>query len=204
MEKSAFSRFLAHKWWVWFVVSAPFAWPVVRYLRGDPRVLADPVEYCLNYTGLTAVLCLCAILSLTPLRIVFGGEWTRSLNRHRRLIGNASWAWATLHLFCYTVYAGSWTEMETNLMRPFIMAGVAAWLILSVLAFTSWKRVLKALGGRRWKRLHRTVYLAAALAFFHYWDQEKTGWGLVPYFVVPLISLEAARIIRRLKPSRAA
>lgn len=192
---TAFDKFLARKEWVWLAVTLPILWPIKRYASGDPRVLADPVEYFLHYTGVWAVVWLCVVLCLTPLRVLFRSGWTRALNRHRRLTGNAAWAWATGHVGLYWIYIDGWQGLRENVGKPFIIAGLVAWVILSVLAFTSWRRVVRALGGKWWKRLHRLVYLAAALAFFHYIDQEKTGWGPVPYIVVPLLLLEIARLL---------
>lgn len=187
------ARFLSRKEWVWFALIVPALWPVLRYLRGDPRVLADPVEYFLNYTGFVAICCLCAVLSLTPLRVIFQSAWTRALNRHRRLIGDATWVWATVHLAFYLLYTGSWSVILDNLGKAFILAGLAGWLILTVLAITSWRRIVRALGGKRWKRLHRFVYLAAILLLFHYAAQEKAGARIVYWFAVPLVGLEILR-----------
>jgi len=36
------------------------------------------------------------------------------------------------------------------------------------LALTSWNRMVKRLGGKRWKRLHRLVYLVAIGGVLHY------------------------------------
>jgi sulfoxide reductase heme-binding subunit YedZ len=52
--------------------------------------------------------------------------------------------------------------------RPYIMVGMAALLLLIPLAATSTKGMIKRLGGRRWRRLHRLVYLAGVLAAAHY------------------------------------
>ncbi len=196
VNRSSLIRWLGHPAWVWMLLTLPLLIPLGRWLSGDPTMLADPLEGLLHFSGLMAIACLSAVLSLTPLRVLFPSPWTRALNRHRKLIGNAAWVWATFHLLVYVAFAGGWLGLQENIDRPFILAGLAAWFILSILAFTSWRRIMRALGSRNWKRLHRMVYLAVALAFFHYLDQEKTGWGMAPWFFVPLILLQAGRLFR--------
>ncbi|MGB4360791.1 MAG: ferric reductase-like transmembrane domain-containing protein, partial [Rhodoferax sp.] len=52
--------------------------------------------------------------------------------------------------------------------RPFILVGFVAFVVLSSLAFTSFNRAIKVLGGRNWQRLHRAVYGVAGLAILHF------------------------------------
>jgi hypothetical protein len=44
---------------------------------------------------------------------------------------------------------------------------------LSVLAATSTDGMVRRLGGRRWRRLHQSVYVIAVLALVHYFIQSK-------------------------------
>lgn len=192
----------ARSWWVWLAVFAPLVWPTVRLVRADPRVLADPAEYLLNYSGLVALILLLAVLSLTPLRLIFDARWARDLNRHRRLIGVASWAWGTAHFVFYVLYAGGWSGVWDNFDKVFILAGALGWLILLVLAITSWRAMVRWLGGKRWKALHRWVYLAVALLLYHYAAQEKAGAQLVYWLAAPWALLQGLRIFRRLRRVR--
>jgi sulfoxide reductase heme-binding subunit YedZ len=59
--------------------------------------------------------------------------------------------------------------------RRFITIGLIAWLLLVPLAATSTSWSIRKLGGKRWNRLHRLVYLAAVCGVIHYWWQVKTG-----------------------------
>lgn len=187
---------LARAWWVWLLVFAPIAWPVWRYLSQDPRVLADPVEYALNFTGFVAILWLVGVLALTPLRLLIPRPATRDLNRHRRLVGVTAWGWGTAHVAFYLLYAGGWSVVLDNLGKPFIVVGLVGWLILLILAVTSLRSWVRRLGGKRWKRLHRLVYPAALLLLYHYGAQEKAGPSYVYWIVAPLILLEVGRILK--------
>jgi len=53
--------------------------------------------------------------------------------------------------------------------RPFVLAGFTAFVLMIPLAGTSFNRAMKALGGRRWKALHRLVYAVAVIALLHFW-----------------------------------
>jgi sulfoxide reductase heme-binding subunit YedZ len=53
--------------------------------------------------------------------------------------------------------------------RPFITIGFAAWLTMLPLAITSTMGWIRRLGGKRWNRLHRLVYLTGILGPLHYW-----------------------------------
>jgi sulfoxide reductase heme-binding subunit YedZ len=59
--------------------------------------------------------------------------------------------------------------------RRFITMGVIAWLLLVPLAATSTNWSIRKLGGKRWNRLHKLVYLAAICGVIHYWWQVKPG-----------------------------
>jgi len=181
-------NWLGQKWWVWLAVLLPSVYPFYRYGSGDPVVQANGPEYFLNYTGTVAMVLLLVVISLTPLRVVVGGDWIRQLNRHRRLIGVASWGWGTAHLLFYIVYAGSWSVIVDNFGKIFIVVGLSAWALLLVLAVTSLKKMMKRLGGVRWKRLHRSVYLVSVLVLIHFGMQEKAGvywtYGLIAAVVL--------------------
>lgn len=192
--KTGRRSFWTRSWWVWCLVFLPGLWPIWRYAQSDPRVLADPVEYALNYTGFVAVLWLVAVLSLTPLRRLLPCQLTRDLNRHRRLVGVTAWGWGTLHVGFYLLYAGGWEGLRENFAKPFIIAGLVGWLILGLLAVTSLRSWGRRLGGRRWKRLHRLVYVAAVVLLYHYGAQEKAGPALVYWIAGPLLLLELVRI----------
>jgi sulfoxide reductase heme-binding subunit YedZ len=60
-----------------------------------------------------------------------------------------------------------------------------------MLAVTSPQRVLRAMGGKNWQRLHRLIYAAGALACIHYWWLVKTGvrtpWKVTAVLTVLLL-----------------
>lgn len=160
---------------------------------------ADPVNTLTHYTGDWTVYTLLLSLAVTPIRRLRAG-WA-NLIRFRRMLGLYAFFYATLHLMTYvflfsgydvpTALAGVkaghlgevWTQFklvwptmwEDILKRRFIQVGFAAWVILLALTVTSPQRVLRAIGGKNWQRLHRLVYLAGLLAMVHYWWLVKAG-----------------------------
>jgi sulfoxide reductase heme-binding subunit YedZ len=61
-----------------------------------------------------------------------------------------------------------WQEISKDILkRPFITVGITAWILLLPLAVTSTNGMMRRLG-RRWKRLHRSIYLIAALGVLHF------------------------------------
>jgi sulfoxide reductase heme-binding subunit YedZ len=80
--------------------------------------------------------------------------------------------------------------------RRYITAGVAAWLLLLPLAATSTNWAIRKLGGKRWNRLHKLVYLAAVCGVIHYWWQVKPGVLTPMTMTLILAVLLAARPIQ--------
>jgi sulfoxide reductase heme-binding subunit YedZ len=137
---------------------------------------ADPSAAITFATGLATLRILTISLAITPLRrLIPRLNW---LIKFRRLLGLFAFFYATLHLFNYlALYAGfDVNAVAADLTkRRYIMAGFAAWLLLLPLALTSTNWAIRKLGGKRWNRLHKLVYVAAVFGVIHYWWQVKPG-----------------------------
>jgi len=133
---------------------------------------ADPVKNLLHTLGKTALNFLMLTLLVTPVKNL--GQWPHLL-RLRRMLGLFAFFYALLH---FTVYAVLDQELDWNSVladiakRPYITVGFTALLLLVPLAATSTNRMMRRLG-RRWQKLHRLVYLIAALGVWHYYWQVK-------------------------------
>jgi len=129
---------------------------------------ANPVETILHQTGLWALRLLLLSLAITPLCRVTGiGDWVR----FRRLIGLFSCCYALLHFSTYAVLDQGLDmgEILTDVLkRPYVTLGFVAFLLLLPLAATSHNGIIRRLGGQRWKRLHRLVYVAGLAGVLHY------------------------------------
>lgn len=133
----------------------------------------NPAETLLHQTGEWGLRMLLITLAVTPLRWLTGANW---LVRLRRMLGLWAFAYAMLHFLVFIVFehglalAAVWEDIVE---RPYILIGFTAWLILLALAVTSPKAMVRRLG-KRWKRLHQAVYLAAPLAILHFFMLTKS------------------------------
>ena len=131
------------------------------------NLTADPIKYITHQTGEWGLRFLLLTLVVTPLRKISGIPW---FGRTRRMIGLFAFFYISLHLLTYALLdlGLDWSHLaEDFLKRPYITVGFAAFLILTALAATSTKGMMRKLG-RGWKKLHRGVYAAAALGCLHF------------------------------------
>jgi sulfoxide reductase heme-binding subunit YedZ len=145
---------------------APLALLVHRATLGD--LGANPVETLTHETGRWGLRLLLLTLAVTPLRRLTGwGE----LARLRRMLGLFAFLYMALHFITYAWLDQGWVVadiLEDVAKRPYVTVGFAALLLLVPLAATSTDGMIRRLGGRRWKRLHQLVYVAAVAGCFHY------------------------------------
>jgi sulfoxide reductase heme-binding subunit YedZ len=128
----------------------------------------NPVETLTHHTGEWGLRLLLITLAITPLRRITGWAW---VVRFRRMLGLFAFFYASLHFATYLVFDQFFdlpAIAQDVLKRPYITVGFAAFLSLIPLAVTSTNAMMKRLGGRRWQRLHRLVYLIGLLAILHY------------------------------------
>jgi methionine sulfoxide reductase heme-binding subunit len=171
---------------------------------------ANPIAEALNELGLTALVFLVGCLACTPVREVFDWPWAVGL---RRMLGNFAFFYALLHAATYSLLdqRGNLRAILADVTkRPFIIAGFGAFLILIPLAATSTAAAVQRLGFKRWKRLHRLVYLAGALAAVHFILRVKKDVRepavyavLLGVFLLTRVALWAKRRVARPAAARA-
>lgn len=128
---------------------------------------ANPFEVLTRNTGDWTLRFLLLTLLMTPLRGLLHQSWPL---RFRRMLGLFSFFYACLHLMTYLWFDQFFDLQEIAndiIERPFITAGISAWILLLPLAITSTNGMMRRLG-RRWKQLHRSVYLIAILGVIHF------------------------------------
>ncbi len=195
---SFLERLLRSKAFVVTLLVLPGLWPAVPIVRQDASVLADPGKYILHHLGFTACVLLAIVLTFTPLRVVFpSSKLAQTLNRHRRLVGVTVFVYAALHLTMYLIYEGGFGTLINDVAKPFITTGLVAFTLLLALAVTSFDRAIKLLGGKRWKNLHRLIYLIAPLAAYHQIAARKIFPTQVIWIFGPVLVLQILRIRKR-------
>jgi len=188
---------------VWGLSLAPalwLAWLAWQAVTVNPDALgANPVEYLNRYLGDWALRFLLVALAITPLRILTG--WTQ-FTRFRRLIGLFAFFYVVLHLASYIGIDQffDWLAIWKDIVkRTYITVGMAAFVLLTALAATSTKGMIKRLGGKRWNWLHKTVYAAGILGCIHFFMMRK-GLQLEPIIYGGiLLSLFAVRLLGKLR-----
>jgi sulfoxide reductase heme-binding subunit YedZ len=173
----------------------PLAYLAFRLGTGD--VEGDQVKFLQHVTGDTVLASLLLTLSVTPLRQLTG--WNE-LIRVRRLIGLTAFWYALLHFLSYLVFDQSLSvpDIVADIAKhPWVLVGFAAFLMLVPLAVTSTKGWVRRLGGKRWQRLHRLVYVATGAGLVHYFWLVKKDVTDPIYWGVALLFLLGLRLVKR-------
>lgn len=129
---------------------------------------ANPIEYITHRTGDWALRFLLLALAVTPVRRLTG--WT-SVAQFRRMLGLFAFFYATLHFSTYLVldfFFDFALIFDDIVERRYVTAGFTGFVLLIPLALTSSQRMIRRLGGARWRRLHRLAYVAAIAGVVHY------------------------------------
>jgi len=159
---------------VFLLASTPATLLIRDALEG--RLGANPIEALTFATGDWALRLLLITLALSPLREVSGWSFPP---RARRMLGLFALFYALVHFLVYLVLDQFFALddiVEDILKRPYITVGFTAFVLLIPLGLTSTRRMVRRLGGKRWKRLHRLVYVSAGAAVLHYLWLVKLDW----------------------------
>ena len=179
---------------VWLVCLTPLALLVYHGLQNN--LGPDPTATVTHATGFATLRLLVISLAVTPLRRLSPRlAW---LVRFRRLLGLVAFFYGCLHLLTWLwLYSGfSVAAMLDDIgKRRYVMAGMAAWLLLVPLAATSTTWSIRKLGGKRWQALHRLAYLSAICGVIHYWWIVKSGVRTPITITLVLATLLLARIV---------
>lgn len=177
---------LALKAVVWAGCLAPLAHLAYGGLIDD--LTANPIDHVTDRLGKTALQILLASLALTPIRIVAGVSWPLLL---RRLLGLFAFFYASLHFLVWALvdHFLNWSQMAGDIVeRPYVTIGMAALLALLPLAATSTAGMIRRLGARRWRLLHRLAYVAGVLAVVHFLWLARPGVA-EPYYYATVLAL---------------
>ena len=150
---------------VFFLCLIPFG--LLVYGIATQNLTANPIEHLLDETGTWALRILLVTLAMTPMRWLTGRT---EFIRIRRMLGLFTFFYASLHLTIYTVLdlGLNFSHLTEDIIkRPFITVGFLAWLIMLPMAITSNNKMIRRLG-KRWKTLHKSIYLVVGLACLHY------------------------------------
>ena len=164
------------------------------------RLAAEPIKDLTHRTGVWTITCLTATLALTPLRRLTGWNWLISL---RRMLGLFAFFYASSHFLVYLVLDQffDWhTIVKDIAKRPYITVGFTGLVLMSSLAVTSTKQMVRRLG-RRWVQLHALIYVIALAGIVHFTWSQKADILRPTIFGIIVATLLALRLVPRKKPS---
>lgn len=157
-----------------FIVCAlPFlslAW--AAFGIGGASLGTNPVETVQDTFGQWGLRFIVITLAVTPLRDWFNMPWLVQL---RRMLGLYAFFYVLMHFLTWLILDQGlyWSGiLEDIAKRPYITIGFTALLLLVPLAVTSTNKMMRRLG-KRWKKLHRLVYVIGLLGVWHYYWQVK-------------------------------
>ncbi len=165
---------------------------------------ANPIETITWETGIWTLRLIVATIAITPVRRVTG--WN-DLVRFRRMLGLFAFFYGLLHLTTYL-----WLDkffafdeiVKDVYKRPFITAGATALTLMIPLALTSTSGMIRRLGGRAWRRLHRLVYVVAVAGVVHYWWLVKADIRRPRLYALAVAVLLGFRVVAWVGRRRAA
>jgi sulfoxide reductase heme-binding subunit YedZ len=168
----------------------PLAWLLFDYWFG--LLGPEPIRAMILRTGKAAIIMLTLSLAATPAGYLL--RW-KEASLVRRPLGLYAFMYVCFHflIFVWLDYALILPLIvEEIVARRYALVGFAAFLLLIPLAVTSTKGWQKRLG-KRWKTLHKVVYLIAVLAVVHY------IWLVKNAYTQPLIFAAAVGLLLLLR-----
>jgi glycine betaine catabolism B len=156
---------------------------------------ANPVNFAIRTTGLLSLIFLVLTLLVTPLSRIARWSW---LGQFRRMLGLYAFFHACLHFLIFFGFdraASASSTLSEIVKRPYLMVGTLGLVLMVPLAVTSTNAMIRRLGGKRWKALHRLVYFAAVAGAVHYYMLVKADVRQPIAFAVAVAVLLAYRLI---------
>ncbi|WP_339925243.1 ferric reductase-like transmembrane domain-containing protein [uncultured Cyclobacterium sp.] len=178
----------------WIIVAALALLPLIPLDNMAMENSKENIEMLYHISGEFAIRWMTAVLTLTPIFILFG---VTNLFV-RQAMGIATAIWSILH-FAIFIAAEGFSETFTQVNY---VLGFVAVLILIPLLFTSNRKAMKRLKSS-WKKLQSMAYVAIILSLLHVAILEKT-WIIYAVvvglgFIVRIPTVKATILSYRLK-----
>ena len=118
------------------------------------------------------------------------------------MLGLYAFFYGCLHFLCFYSLDRDFSISSTLheiVARKYVWFGITALLVMVPLALTSTNAMIKRLGGKRWRALHRLAYVAAVAGVIHYYMQVKADVRLPLVFAAVLAILFGYRVVNYLR-----
>ena len=153
----------------------------------------------INVSGRWAFVFLFLALACTPVQRFVRSPLVPAV---RRPLGLAAFGYCFLHFLAYFVVGQKLNVEYTiadSIAQTSRIPGWVSLLLLFPLALTSTDGMVRRLGGKRWKLLHRLVYLSAAAAILHTYmveDLYHGNYNTTRNTLIVFVVLMLARFVR--------
>lgn len=167
------------------------AWDAYRGQLG-----VNGVNYAIRSTGMLGLVFLMLSLLVTPLRVLTGWNVLISV---RRNLGVFGFLFILAHFVTYFLFDRGADVADTVgeiIDRRYLWFGFGALVLMIPLALTSTDGMVSRLGPRRWKALHRLVYLAVLGGVIHFYLLVKSDTRRPLAFAGVFAGLILFRIVR--------
>ncbi|MGN6136434.1 MAG: ferric reductase-like transmembrane domain-containing protein [Aureliella sp.] len=167
-------------------------WDAVRGQLGP-----NAVSHAIHTTGMLALVFLLLSLTITPLQKLT--RWS-FLIAARRPLGLYAFLYAVVHVGIYVALdrqLSLFSTLQEFASRRYLQIGLLAWLLMVPLAITSTDAMIRRLGSKRWKALHRLAYAVAIAAVAHYYLQVKADVRMPLVMAAVLSGLLLSRLLLR-------
>ena len=177
------------------LVAAPAVW--LAFLGHDGGLGARPITEAIRISGDWALRLLWLVLLIGPARRILG---LPRLVRGRRILGVGAFGLAALHFALYAFdLQFDWVAVASEtVQRLYLTVGAVALIGLAALAATSSDYAVARIGSTQWNRLHRAIYVIAALSVIHFLLRSRTETFEPMLMLGLLIWLIGYRAIQRL------
>ncbi len=172
----------------------PAVW--LTYALLTDQLGANPIEAITRETGLWVLRFLWLTLLITPLRWIT--SWNKLVSL-RRMLGLYVFFYAVLHMLLYL-----WLDqffdigeiVKDIIKRPFITIGFISFIGLLPLVITSNNKMVKRMGGKAWKKLHKLTYFIAVTSAIHFYMLVKQDKIEPIIYMVLLVLLFSIRLYK--------
>lgn len=195
-------------------VNRLYRWPVIVFLTVPALIYLliagfeneNPMEtweLVHRQTGYIALALTILVFILNPLLASFPKfPLAANINLYRRNIGVAAFCYGCIHFLAvvkFKTYEHGSFPWIALLIHPVLLPAAIALIIFLLLSITSNNYSVRKLGGKRWKKLHHSGYIAEWGIFFHLLLQFGNVAVIGILSFIPLFILQWMRRKKRLQ-----
>ena len=183
----------------------PLAWLIFAILSDTlyqtQLMTVDPVQKFDRELGDWALIFIILSLSTRPIAELIK---RKELIVYRKIFGLFGFFYVCLHLIAYIGLNLQFDMMELLddiSKRNYITIGIIGFGLLTPMAATSSKKVIKYIGGSLWKKIHSLIYIISLLGVFHFFMMTRADFTRPIIYLIIILVLLLYRLATKSKIS---